>query len=1295
MYKLEERILFDAALPVDVAESVDNPENVDILENDAEAVLESDENSGDVGQSTVVSEFFTEAEYIIDLPGLAELAENPFEVKSLVIIDTSVSDYETLISALEGTTEIKLIDSSKGGIEQISDILSQYDDLDSLHILSEGGEGHLVLGSDVLWQSNVDSFGDQLSLWNNSLSQDADILFYGCNTASSERGVDLLSSLADYTGVDVAGSNDLTGSAEQGGDWDFEFNTGSIAAESLSLTDYDGTFATITVDSKLDDNGVGTTLREAIVQANADTASDTIVFDAGVFTSGNATITLDGVNDIDITENLTITGLDFDGDGMGDIIIDADNGNRHLNIYGNVSSVTISNLNFINGSSSENGGSINNRATGAALTINNSEFSNNLATWPGGAIADYSGLDLTLNTVSIHNNQANGGEGGGGVYKQGAGSFTISDSIFYANVANHSGGEGGAISFDTTGAGGTFTMLRSTVSGNSSNGAGSGIWLDQVTTSTIKYSTISANSGGTASVYVDGGDLTIYSSIIVGNNSGVNELHVANIGTETYNYSWVGSTNSGNFTDGVNNNVVDSANTMVGLADNGGSTMTHAIKYGGVAHNTGATDGAEATVDQTGSSMVGQRDMGAYELNGVLVLPGSYNFTVTTLSDSGDDASGSLDYNDDLTDGAGLSLREAIFWSGYNSSQDTVITFDSGLSGGTVSLTSVLWITDDVTINGLDSDGDGVGDITVDGGNSYQIFNISDGDGGAADIVVLSNLVLTQGSSINGGAVAINTSSVTMNNCVVKNSSASDVGGGIYNLNGTLSLNTSSIHDNDATGDELHNWNLTGGGIYQEGGSLIIDDSAIYQNGNNITTNNGGGIAIYNATALTVTNSTFSGNQVSQYGSAITAVDTDVNLDHVTIADHTTGTAGVLTWQGNITISNSIILRNLNKDLEINNEVSESITNTWTEVVFGATIDAGSTTDVTNKAALGSLADNGGPTLTHAITNVTPAYNSAGSSAGSDQRGVTAQGVRDMGAFELDTTAPILNSNTPVDGSEVTFVNSKVITITYDEAIDSTNGSVTITDMGDLTATDDSVTINLSDTRISISGSTLTLTLAGELTGGERYQITTAGITDIAQNAATAINAGAIIYSVIPDPQSSTPITQDQLESNSPPSSISNSPTLSVPGQDQYLDPIVIESLSTEFGVTLFSKDPYLTHYVIPQLDMNVPGQDDQQKYLSHDNTIQFSVISSVIAQWQTRGHLEFSREEAEQFFHEFDQLFDANDPFDWGDDDEKRRHDGENMIDPSIILHDPQKRAPAFKSSFESALDVLRNVQL
>ena len=122
------------------------------------------------------------------------------------------------------------LDSTSSGFDQITETLSSYDDLDAIHIITHGREGAIALGSDWLNNDNLLTEQDAISGWGDALNETGDILFYGCNIAASSDGQSLLDNIATLTEGDVAASNDLTGSAGLGGDWDLEVHIGEVEA---------------------------------------------------------------------------------------------------------------------------------------------------------------------------------------------------------------------------------------------------------------------------------------------------------------------------------------------------------------------------------------------------------------------------------------------------------------------------------------------------------------------------------------------------------------------------------------------------------------------------------------------------------------------------------------------------------------------------------------------------------------------------------------------------------------------------------------------------------------------------------------------------------------------------------------------------------------------------------------------------------------------------------------------------------------------------------------------------------
>ena len=93
-------------------------------------------------------------------------------------------------------------------------------------------------------------------LWSDHLTQDADILFYGCDLASTAEGMALVDDVAQLTGADIASSDDVTGHEDLGGDWDFEYLVGDVESDVVFSEDvqhnWSGSLATVTVTT-LDD----------------------------------------------------------------------------------------------------------------------------------------------------------------------------------------------------------------------------------------------------------------------------------------------------------------------------------------------------------------------------------------------------------------------------------------------------------------------------------------------------------------------------------------------------------------------------------------------------------------------------------------------------------------------------------------------------------------------------------------------------------------------------------------------------------------------------------------------------------------------------------------------------------------------------------------------------------------------------------------------------------------------------------------------------------------------------------
>jgi VCBS repeat-containing protein len=150
----------------------------------------------------------------------------------LVVIDTRVEDYSVLLENLTETSDrhfmVLVLDDSRDGLQQITSRLRELSDVSAVHLISHGDESRLQLGSTVLSEQTMPEHTAEILHWQSLLTDDADILIYGCDVGSGSSGQDFLDTLSILTGADIAASDDPTGGDSSGGDWDLESSSGLI-----------------------------------------------------------------------------------------------------------------------------------------------------------------------------------------------------------------------------------------------------------------------------------------------------------------------------------------------------------------------------------------------------------------------------------------------------------------------------------------------------------------------------------------------------------------------------------------------------------------------------------------------------------------------------------------------------------------------------------------------------------------------------------------------------------------------------------------------------------------------------------------------------------------------------------------------------------------------------------------------------------------------------------------------------------------------------------------------------------
>ncbi|MEI7970821.1 MAG: DUF4347 domain-containing protein, partial [Betaproteobacteria bacterium] len=157
--------------------------------------------------------------------------------RELAIVDRGVAGHEQLVAALQSdpsrSLEVVELDPATDGIAQISRALRGREGISAVHIISHGANGEVQLGATTLGFDGLIDNAAAIRRWGDALSDDADLLLYGCDISADADGRLLIEALSRLTGADVAASNDLTGSAALGGDWRLEAATGAIETAEL------------------------------------------------------------------------------------------------------------------------------------------------------------------------------------------------------------------------------------------------------------------------------------------------------------------------------------------------------------------------------------------------------------------------------------------------------------------------------------------------------------------------------------------------------------------------------------------------------------------------------------------------------------------------------------------------------------------------------------------------------------------------------------------------------------------------------------------------------------------------------------------------------------------------------------------------------------------------------------------------------------------------------------------------------------------------------------------------------
>ena len=365
----------------------------------------------------------------------------------------------------------------------------------------------------------------------------------------------------------------------------------------------------------------------------------------------------------------------------------------------------------------------------------------------------------------------------------------------------------------------------------------------------------------------------------------------------------------------------------------------------------------------------------------------------------------------------------------------------------------------DVTLN----------DSLVSGNTTSGAFGYGGGIAAEGDVTLTDSIVrdnMTTGTVSYGGGVSTLGAVTLARSTISGNHTTGDeaAGGGIYAV-GDITLTESTVSGNSTTGGQAQ-----GGGIFGDG-ELMLTGSTVSGNSTTGTSAGGGGIRAVivgltgstvsgNTTTgifasgggilggqVTISRSTVSGNTtegVHSVGGGISARDFEITGGTIT-GNHANGRYGVgggINALGDVTIRGSILAGNTGgskPDLQheddaivsvryslIGDATGTSLTPTGLSADFDGNLIGEA--DAPIDARLGPLADNGGPTRTHALQPDSPAKDAGNPNIffdpnQFDQRGDpfirVDDGRIDMGSVDAVAEAIDLDGNAGVDRGDV------------------------------------------------------------------------------------------------------------------------------------------------------------------------------------------------------------------------------------------------------------------------------------
>jgi uncharacterized repeat protein (TIGR01451 family) len=671
---------------------------------------------------------------------------------------------------------------------------------------------------------------------------------------------------------------------------------------------------------------------------------------------------------------------------------------------------------------------------------------------------------------------------------------TVAYTLSYSNIGNQ---------------GATGVVLTETVPANTTFNAGSstGGWTcvpNNNAGSTCTLSIGGLNGGGAAGTATFA--VTVDTTGLIGVTQISNTATIADDGAngaDTNPGNNPGSDTTPRLCQTINVTNPAVAGGLIGLPFS--QTFTQSGSFGGSTFTTASTLPNGLTLSSSGVLSGTPTEIGTFPIvvtvtdgNGCSGTSATYNLQITcnvnpVVTNNSDNAVDSLRYAV-ATACSAPGQNTVTFQPGRGAEEGTERPEATDVTSPIVLTSGEIFIDSDIII-----DGPGASVLTISGNNNSRIFRVGptvnasiddltltngngagglgSGNGGALYVngtLSLTRMVVTGNSANNAGAMDVTGgATVTLTDSTISNNTAPAYGGIVLQAFSNTTIRRSTISGNTATGAAA----LNSGALSAGNSTVVIENSTISGNSCAACAPGSAGGMVFGTTGLTITNSTITNNTPPTGGG---------------------GAGGVVVALGTIGSRSTIIAGN------VNNAVHPDVLGTFASSGYNLIGNVGAATGFTQPTDqvggglnpiinphLAPLADNGGPTRTHALcfgVNV-PQAGCAGLStaldrgrdfvgSGFDQRGNGPSFVRpfdlpdgtfpnaaggdgsDIGSFESNNTPPTLTAAATSRQEGSPSANSQVATA----------GDIE-TPVGDL-----SLTVNGGTAPVTVNGVTVTLT---------------------------------------------------------------------------------------------------------------------------------------------------------------------------------------------------------------------------